>query len=210
MMVADAPADGELIGRNYTKAQRMPLVVGMTPGGKARLPGGPYTLTQLGVMVALFVPLLLTRSFWSTGGWFDLVVLIVIPYGAAWALRYLHVDGRNPAAAAASALLFLLTPRRGRLHGRALTRPRPTAVSLRVNLGGAGPRPATAPARLPVAERPATGSPARPAPGPRHPAIPSPGALPATATAAADGPVASPLQLLLQQHSPTDPSHASR
>ncbi|MGH3659301.1 MAG: hypothetical protein ACRDUA_21845, partial [Micromonosporaceae bacterium] len=39
-----------LIGHCYTKARRFPLVIGKLPGG-GRIPGGPYSLHQIGAMV---------------------------------------------------------------------------------------------------------------------------------------------------------------
>ena len=113
--------DGEPIGRCYTKARRTPLVVGAVPGGNGRslrLPLGPYTITQLAVIVATVVLLIVTRPVWGGHGLGDVLVLVGAPFGAAFLLRHLHIDGRNPAAAAASVAVMLAGPRYGRLHGR--------------------------------------------------------------------------------------------
>lgn len=127
----------ELIGRCYTKARRTPLVVGSVPGGAGRslrLPGGPYTLTQLTAIVASFLLLILTRAVWGGHGLLDVVVLLGAPVGAAFALRHLHIDGRNPAAAAASAFAMLTGPRWGRLHGRPYKPARPCGGNTLITL----------------------------------------------------------------------------
>ncbi|MER7111153.1 hypothetical protein [Streptomyces sp. NPDC000229] len=148
--------DDELIGRCYTKARRTPLVVGSVPGGAGRslrLPGGPYTLTQLAAIVVTFVVLILTRPLWGGHGLMDAVVLLGLPFGAAFGLRHLHIDGRNPAAAAASVAIMLTGPRWGRLHGRPYKPARPESGSTAVTLTAAQEHPAP----------PAVGQSARPA-----------------------------------------------
>ena len=118
-----ADVEPELIGRCYTKARSSPLVVGVVRGGDGRnlrLVGGPYTITQLGAMVATVVLLVLSRPIWGGHGPADAVVLVGAPFAAAFALRHLHIDGRNPLAAAISVAQMLAAPRAGRLHGRAV------------------------------------------------------------------------------------------
>ncbi|EFL19950.1 hypothetical protein, partial [Streptomyces sp. C] len=130
--------DFELIGRCYTKARRAPLVHGMirdVNGGRGiRLPGGPYTLTQLAGIVATVAALILTRPVWGGRGWLDVAVLLVLPAVVAFVLRHLHVDGRNPAAALLSIALILAAPRRGQLRGRAYRPARPTRGDTRIHL----------------------------------------------------------------------------
>ncbi|GAB2711674.1 hypothetical protein [Kitasatospora kifunensis] len=139
-------ADGEpeLIGRCYTKARSSPLVVGVVRGGDGRnlrLIGGPYTITQLGAMVTTVVLLMLTRPLWGGHGLTDAVVLVSAPFGAAFALRYVHVDGRNPLAAALSVAQMLASPRTGRLHGRTVRPARPVHCHAQVGIGTAPIRP---------------------------------------------------------------------
>ncbi|MEU5108478.1 hypothetical protein AB0H07_40520 [Streptomyces sp. NPDC021354] len=107
-----------LIGHCYTKARRLPVVVGKIPGGNARLPGGPYTKTQLAALVGLFIPLVATRSLWGTHTVLDLLIVVVVPYTGAWALRFVRLDGRNPAAVLLSITMLAAAPRHGRLRGR--------------------------------------------------------------------------------------------
>ncbi|MET9427884.1 MULTISPECIES: hypothetical protein [unclassified Streptomyces] len=185
-----AEADGELIGRCYTKARRAPLVHGVirdVNGGRGiRLPGGPYTLTQLAAIVATFVVLILTRGVWGGHGLMDAGLLICLPFAAAFMLRHLHIDGRNPAAALLSVMTMLTGPRWGRMHGRPFRPARPARGDVRITLAapsGEHPAPAATEVRpVLAADGPAV-----------RPALP---AVPAT-DAAAGAPVASGVQALL-------------
>ncbi|MBT2404573.1 MULTISPECIES: hypothetical protein [unclassified Streptomyces] len=195
--------DFELIGRCYTKARRAPLVHGVirdVNGGRGiRLPGGPYTMTQLAGIVATVAALILTRPVWGGHGWLDIAVLLVLPAAAAFVLRHLHIDGRNPAAALLSIALMLAAPRRGQLRGRTYRRARPTRGDTRIHLpADEQPAEATAPAitDVPAPEpRPKRARPqlAVPAGEPSAPAGPSEPA----------APVASGVQALLARRAPT-------
>ncbi|MFE5301889.1 hypothetical protein [Streptomyces sp. NPDC056632] len=147
-LVDAAEADGELIGRCYTKARRAPLVQGVirdVNGGRViRLPGGPYTLTQLAAIVTTFVILILTRTVWDGHGLMDAPLLLGLPFAAAFALRYLHIDGRNPAAALVSVMTMLTGPRCGQLHGRPYRPTRPTHCAAHITLSPSGGHPAPA------------------------------------------------------------------
>ncbi|MDH6115667.1 hypothetical protein P3T36_007284 [Kitasatospora sp. MAP12-15] len=148
MSAGAAPVDvePELIGRCYTKARSSPLVVGVVRGGDGRnlrLIGGPYTITQLGAMVATVVLLVLSRPVWGGHGLADAVVLVGAPFGSAFALRHLHIDGRNPLAAAASVLAMLAAPGAGRLHGRPVRPARPVRCHALVGIGTTPARSST-------------------------------------------------------------------
>lgn len=93
-----------LIGRSYTRARKHPLVIGKLPGG-GRIPGGPYTITQIVTMVVVFVLLLSLRSLWAFFGLGNALILVAVPWGLAWLMRYARMDGRDPARA----LLGLIT-----------------------------------------------------------------------------------------------------
>ncbi|MEU8708666.1 hypothetical protein [Streptomyces sp. NPDC048565] len=143
--LVDTAETDEEIGRCYTKARRAPLVHGVirdVNGGRGiRLPGGPYTLTQLAAIVSTFVVLILTRAVWGGHGLLDVGLLLGLPFAAAFALRHLHIDGRNPAAALVSVMTMLTGPRWGRLHGRPLRPTRPTREDIRITLAAPdGPR----------------------------------------------------------------------
>ncbi|MFF9594082.1 hypothetical protein ACF1FX_33715 [Streptomyces sp. NPDC014646] len=192
-----AEPEEELVGRCYTKARRAPLVHGVirdVHGGRGiRIPGGPYTLTQLAAIVTTFVVLILTRVVWGGHGLADVVVLLGLPFGAAFALRRLHIDGRNPAAALISVATMLTGPKQGRIHGRPLRHTRPARGDTRITLTATAAKTAELP-------RPAT-------PAPTTQNSPAPGAAPAAAVPepAVAAPVMSGVQALLARR--TTPPH---
>lgn len=116
--------DEQLIGRSYTRARRHPLVIGKLPGA-GRLPGGPYTITQIVTMVVMFLLLVITRQLWARFGVIDILVLAALPWGTAWALRYARLDGRDPARALRSLLVYASSPAGGRLAGSPQRQRRP-------------------------------------------------------------------------------------
>ncbi|WP_330481434.1 hypothetical protein [Streptomyces sp. NBC_00724] len=197
-LVDASESSDELIGRCYTKARRAPLVHGVirdVNGGRGiRLPGGPYTLTQLAAIVGTFVALILTRAIWGGHGLMDVVVLLGLPFAAAFLLRHLHIDGRNPAAALVSVAVMMTGPRWGRLHGRPFRPARPVSGDTLITVTADGPAAGSAP---PVA---------RPAAAVTRPARPAPAAAAPDATAGV--PVASGVQALLARRAAsarTDP-----
>ncbi|WP_073919203.1 hypothetical protein [Streptomyces sp. CB02009] len=124
-MSADTPSveDEVLVGRCYTKARRHPLMIGMWPGGRGAIWGGPYTVPQVIVLAVVFGGLMLTRSVWAHFGLVNLVIAIGVPYGLSLVVRHVHIDGRNPLLAAVSAGGTVVAPAGGRLGGRPV-RPR--------------------------------------------------------------------------------------
>ncbi|RKE03025.1 hypothetical protein [Streptomyces sp. TLI_171] len=180
--------DEALIGRSYTRARRSPLVIGKLPGA-GRLPGGPYTITQIVTMVLTFVALIATKALWAYFGPGNVLFLIVVPWGLAFALRYARMDGRDPARALLGVFTYASTPRVGRLAGRPVRPRRPALVDTRITVAAVAPAPAAAPEPLP-ARRPA--QPSAPsvaalsqASRPRHTAPPEPSGRPAATSAAA-------------------------
>ena len=51
----------------YTSTRRVPKMIGKLGNGEM-LPGGPYTLAQVGWAAGLFVLLFATRGSWNLGG----------------------------------------------------------------------------------------------------------------------------------------------
>ncbi|MFE5711995.1 hypothetical protein ACFQ7J_14400 [Streptomyces sp. NPDC056501] len=193
--VAESELEFEFIGRCYTKARRAPLVHGVirdVNGGRGiRLPGGPYTLTQLAGIVATVAALILTRPMWGGHGWLDVAVLLILPAVVAFVLRHLHIDGRNPAAALLSIALMLAAPRRGQLRGRAYRPARPTRGDTRIHL----------PADTQAARDTTPAITAAPAPEPQP--KPTRPAVPAAEPSAPSAPMASGVQALLARRAPT-------
>jgi hypothetical protein len=190
----------QLIGHSYTRARKHPLVIGKLPGA-GRLPGGPYTITQVVTMVATFLLLVITKSLWAHFGALDVIVMIALPWGLAWVLRYARLDGRDPARALRSLLLYASTPLDSRLSARPQGA-RPQLVrgmcTVHVRAAARTAEPDLAPALVPTpAPRPAPSArPARPAPAQ---AVPAAAPIPAAARldAAAAPPARTGLQSLL-------------
>ena len=91
-------------GRSYTRARKMPWVVGKIQG--VTLPFGPYTATQLGVLLGGAWLLVQTFRFWSHLGPAGLVFL-ALPPAAAWAARHARIEGRSPVRAIGGYLALL-------------------------------------------------------------------------------------------------------
>ncbi|GJF30261.1 hypothetical protein KNE206_29610 [Kitasatospora sp. NE20-6] len=197
--------DDVLIGRSYTRARRSPLVIGKLPGA-GRLPGGPYTITQIVTMVLVFVVLIITKAVWAHFGPGNVLIMIAVPWSLAFALRYARMDGRDPARALLGVFTYASTPRAGRLAGRPVRRRRPQLLGVRITVGlqvpAAAPEPPLAcrPAVRPAAQsapapralqsaRPRRTSPAgrRPAPTAPGPAVPATAPLPTSVTVPRSG-----------------------
>ncbi|WP_370324949.1 TcpE family conjugal transfer membrane protein [Euzebya sp.] len=115
--------------RTYTHARRFPLVIGKV-GGYA-LPT-PLTPVQVLVLVGLATAEILTRRWWAVlPGPLDLVVAMVLPVLAAWAVRHARVEGRSPLRYAMGLLAYATRPRRGLRAGRRVGAERPLTFTLR-------------------------------------------------------------------------------
>ncbi|WP_159942557.1 MULTISPECIES: TcpE family conjugal transfer membrane protein [unclassified Nocardiopsis] len=121
-----APDQHTLVGRSYTRARRHPWVIGRIQGWT--LPLGPFSATQLGVLVISLWLLLQTAPMWTRLGPFALVPLI-IPFIATWAVRHAQIEGRAPLRALGGYLALYTAPRRGTLHGRPIPTPDPVRLS---------------------------------------------------------------------------------
>ncbi|MFF9458768.1 UbiA prenyltransferase family protein [Streptomyces flaveolus] len=155
-------SEEELIGHSYTRARRHPLVIGKLPGA-GRLPGGPYTITQVMTMVISFGLLVMTRDLWAHFGAMNFILMALIPWVLAWVLRYARLDGRDPARAVRSLLIYSSTPAQGRLAGKPqrAARPRLATATCTVRVrsaerpspAAAAAKPSPAPAPAPAAKR---------------------------------------------------------
>jgi hypothetical protein len=136
----------------YTKARRIPMLVGKLPSG-GRIWGGPYTITQVGAGAVVAFALWKTAPLWAhLGGFMNIVVAVGVVVGVVWATGKLPSTGRNPVVFVMDAMNLTSSP--GRLVGGQVALPRPRLVTHRVMV--VLPRAATgsAPHARPVA-RPA-------------------------------------------------------
>lgn len=173
-----APArPAELVGRSYTRARRHPWVIGKIQGWT--IPLGPFTATQLGVLVVGLWTLVRTWEVWVRLGPFAALVL-ALPFALTWAVRHATIEGRAPLRAVGGYLALLAAPSSGWMRGRAVTEPGPATLTGVITIapcpGGARTRPDRTAAPTRGEHRPA--SPTAPPPVPRGCAAARPRATP--------------------------------
>ncbi|MGW2028336.1 hypothetical protein [Streptomyces decoyicus] len=105
---------GMRIGRSYTRARRLPWVMGKI--GDWTLPFGPYTPAQIGVAFAGAFLLIKTFAWWRVLGPVPVIALAF----AVWAVRRAKIGGRTPLNCALGLAAYLTQPRVGRINGRAV------------------------------------------------------------------------------------------
>lgn len=114
----------------YTKARRIPMLVGKLPSG-GRIWGGPYTITQVGAGAVVAFVLWRTAPLWAQlGGFMNVVVAVGVVVGVVWATGKLPSSGRNPIAFVMDAMN--LTSRPGILVGGQVSVPKPRLMTHRV------------------------------------------------------------------------------
>jgi hypothetical protein len=102
----------------FTVARRFPQMIGRTPDG-ARIPGGPYSFTQVIVAAVLLIVGVKTKPLWTTGGGLqDIVFLLTGTWGAVWVLGKLPLGTRNPFMVAAGVFRGASAPQLGRYRGQ--------------------------------------------------------------------------------------------
>ncbi len=111
--------------RSYTHARRHPWVIGSIGGWN--LPS-PLTPTQILVMLGSFFGLWNTRSIWGGFGALDIFVLLGVPFGLMWALRYMRIEGRSPVRTVIGYATYALTPPKGIINGKPVTEGRANRV----------------------------------------------------------------------------------
>jgi len=116
----------------FTLARKFPQLIGRTPDG-ARIPGGPYTITQaVGGLIVLVV------GYYSMGLWanFGLLgnytLLLSLTAAVIFGLGRIPLGARNPAAIGMGAFRAVAAPQRGRLRGRPVRIRRPRELTQRV------------------------------------------------------------------------------
>ncbi|MFE7505128.1 hypothetical protein [Promicromonospora sp. NPDC057488] len=114
----------------YTKARRIPMLVGKLPSG-GRIWGGPYTITQVGAGAVVAFALWKTAPLWAQlGGFMNIVVAVGVVVGVVWATGKLPSSGRNPVAFVMDAMNLTSSP--GRLSGGQVALPKPRLMTHRV------------------------------------------------------------------------------
>jgi len=114
----------------YTKARRIPMLVGKLPSG-GRIWGGPYTITQVGAGAVVAFALWRTAPLWAQlGGFMNIVVAVGLVVGTVWATGKLPSSGRNPLSFVMDAMNLTSSP--GRLVGGQVTLPKPRLLTHRV------------------------------------------------------------------------------
>jgi len=162
----------------YTLARRFPQLIGRTPDG-ARIPGGPYTVTQaVGGMVVLAVGYY-SMGLWAGFGTFgNYAVLILVTGATIIGLGKIPLGARNPVSIALGAARAASAPRAGRLRGKAVRVRAPHQVRHRIVVcrliptHAGDPTPTPVMASTPAATSPVTSPP--PVPELREPTVAAP------------------------------------
>jgi len=141
----------------YTLARKFPQLIGRTPDG-ARIPGGPYTVTQAVGGLCILIVGYKTMPLWANFGTLgNFTVLIAVTGAAIFGLGRIPLGARNPVAISIGAIHAGTAPRRGRVRGRAVRIRRPHTVAHRIVV-------CTEPVLNPVADAVPTTAPATSAP----------------------------------------------
>lgn len=114
----DTPtAPGVEVVKWYTRARRFPQLIGRTSDG-TKLPGGPYTYTQVGLGVGVLLVGQKTARLWAHFGTAtNVVVLVGITAAVVFLAGRLPIGGRNPLSLASGAVQAFTAPRHGRYRG---------------------------------------------------------------------------------------------
>lgn len=131
MSEAAAPEPG-LTAKWYTRARKFPELVGKTPDGK-RLPGGPYTLTQVIGGFAFGYLLYKAAGIWAhAGAIWNIAIWFGATYGFVWLLGRIPPGARNPVSLVAGVIRSVTSPSVGRIGGRRVVLKRPYQLRHRV------------------------------------------------------------------------------
>jgi hypothetical protein len=105
------------VGRFFSGARNVKQLLGTFPDG-TRIPGGPYTLSQFFVLLAVLIGGWITRPLWSIDLLSDLIVLGAAAFGLALLAGKLPGGRRNPVRMLTGAYGLLVRPRSGLYRGR--------------------------------------------------------------------------------------------
>lgn len=106
------------VARWYTRARRFPQLVGKFHDGRP-IPGGPYTYTQVVVLVATVWIGVKTSWLWGHFGTiFNWLILFAVAYGGAILVGRLPIGARNPLVLVGWAGRAVSRPSAGTIAGR--------------------------------------------------------------------------------------------
>lgn len=116
------------VARFYTAARRIPVLIGKING--ARIPGGPYTLTQIVVGGIVLWIGYKTAGLWGAGLYplVRMTVLAGIAFGATWATGKIPTTRRRLMDLASDFSAALSLPELGTYQGKRISIARPHMV----------------------------------------------------------------------------------
>ncbi|MFK4298143.1 hypothetical protein ABH924_003304 [Arthrobacter sp. GAS37] len=115
-----------MVASFYTAARRIKTLIGELNG--TRLPGGPYSITQVVIAVAVLgLGLTLMQSHLiSTGlGLFDIAIVLGSAWGIAWIAGKLPHTKRNPLWVINDAFAATVAPAKGKVAGEVFSLRKP-------------------------------------------------------------------------------------
>ncbi|MCS5524788.1 hypothetical protein NY551_18795 [Curtobacterium flaccumfaciens pv. oortii] len=110
------------IARFFTRARRIPMLLGKLPGG-GKIPGGPYTLPQISFGVVVFVVGWWTKPIWGPPVGAPLIqtlALLLVCAGVVFVSGKIPTTRRKLSDLALSALTAVHAPATGRYDGYAV------------------------------------------------------------------------------------------
>jgi len=117
------------VARFYTLARRIPTLIGRTSDG-TRIPGGPYTVTQVGAAFVTVLVLWKTTGVWAHLGFMgNLAIAGGALSGVVFLAGRIPTTGRNPATLVVGIVAVLANPKGGTREGNALSVPAPHRLS---------------------------------------------------------------------------------
>lgn len=146
----DTESPGE-VARFYTRARKFPKLIGRLHDG-TRIPGGPYTMSQVIALVVLTTGAMLTRGLWGTSVLFDLIVSLAVGIGGAFLLGLLPSQQRNLLSLASGLARATGSSAAGNYNGRTVQLRAPSHAKGRVSVNVPGVAPEHEEADVPLQE----------------------------------------------------------